>query len=287
MKWLYLALMPLCSAFKVTAQGYFSKDKLKTTADILKFNAFMSLFAAISLIIFTVRALPSFETVLYALAFGGLSVTFQLVYVNAFKTGPISLTSTICNFSIIISITFSIIAYNEPITPFKIIGFFLIILSFLLIPSTEKNGAKTSFKWFFLSILAAVLSGTTNVIQIHFSHSAFSGEKECLNALSYIFSTIICFSIIPFIKGKQPLYKTDKKLGLALPFIGLALGLYNLFYVCAMEIVPASEFVPSLSALTILVSISMSCITLKEKLSIKQLFGVLTTIGAVIIVNLQ
>lgn len=286
MKWFYLTIMPLLSAFKVTSQGYFSKGKLNSTADMLKFTGYMSLFSAISLIIFTVRELPSFETVIYALFLAISSVSYQSLYTKAFTLGPISLSSTIVSFSIAIPIIFSIVAYNEPITLFKIAGFILMIFSLILTPAKNSSKTKTSFKWLLFCFLTLIASGIASVIQIVFSHSEFSSEKSILIATSYLISSVFCFIIIPFIKGKQPLYKTDKKLAIFLPLMGLALGLYYLFNLSALELFPASEILPSLSALCLLCTILISCLLLKERLSIKQIFGVLATVLSVVFLNL-
>lgn len=286
MKWFYLTIMPLLSAFKVTSQGYFSKGKLNSTADMLKFTGYMSLFSALSLIIFTVRALPSFETVIYAFILAISSVSYQSLYSKAFTLGPISLSSTIVSFSIVISIIFSIIAYDEPVTIFKIIGFILMIFALLLTPAKKSSNTKTSFKWLLFCFLTVLATGIFNIVQIIFSHSDFSSEKSSLIAMSYIFASVFCFIIIPFVKGNQPLYKTDKKLAIFLPLMGLSLGLYYLFNLSALELFPASEFLPSLSALCLLCTILISCILLKERLTIKQIFGVISTILSVVFLNL-
>ena len=286
MKWIFLTIMPLLSAFKVTSQGYFSKGKLNSTADMLKFTGYMSLFSALSLIIFTVRALPSFETVIYAFILAISSVSYQSLYSKAFTLGPISLSSTIVSFSIVISIIFSIIAYNEPVTIFKIIGFILMIFALLLTPAKKSSNTKTSFKWLLFCFLTVLATGIFNIVQIIFSHSDFSSEKSSLIAMSYIFASVFCFIIIPFVKGNQPLYKTDKKLAIFLPLMGLSLGLYYLFNLSALELFPASEFLPSLSALCLLCTILISCILLKERLTIKQIFGVISTILSVVFLNL-
>ena len=119
MKWLYFTILPIMSAFKVNAQGYFSKGKLKTTADSVKFNGFMFLFAAIALVVFTVRELPAYQTVLFALCGGAIAVSFQCFYVLSFKTGAVSLSATVANFSAVIPILFSVVVYDEKITLFK------------------------------------------------------------------------------------------------------------------------------------------------------------------------
>ena len=99
MKWFYFSILPLLSTFKVTMQGYFSKGKVKSVADSIKFNGFMFLFAALSLIVFTVRALPSIETLLFSLCVGLLTLGFQCFYVFSLRTGAVSLSATIVNFS--------------------------------------------------------------------------------------------------------------------------------------------------------------------------------------------
>ena len=294
MKWLFFTLLPLLCAFKVTTQGYFSKDKIKTIADSIKFNGFMFLYSAIALILFTVRQLPSKETIVFALILSVATISFQCFYVLAFKTGAVSLSTTEVNFGILIPILFSIIFQGEKVSLLKILGFALITGAILLMPSSDKtktnnSGVKTTKKWFFFITIATICSGLISLLQNVFAKSNVADEAEVFTALSYVFSSVLCFTILPIFRiiSKQPLYKSDLKINLGLILIGLALGIYNLCAVLAQVIIPATEYFPTTSGLQILVSVIVSAITFKEVPSIKQRIGILLAILAAIVINLR
>ena len=292
MKWLFFITPPLLSAIKVLSQSYFSRGKVKTLADSIKFNGIMFFFAALSLSIFTVRRLPSLETVLFALIGAILALGFQIFYVASFKSGAVSLSSTVSNFSSVIPIIFSLIVYKEPIGIFKYAGFALMAVAILLMPSSNKanshakKGIKTTKKWFIFITLTTLCGGFAAVLQQVFSKSAVANEKELFTAIIYVFSCIFSFSILPFVKGKEPLYKNDLKSGAGLIISGLALGFYNLLVVSALLFIPASEFFPTNTGLIILTTVVLSSITFKEIPSVKQIIGIICTIAATVVINL-
>lgn len=292
MQWLFFTILPLLSSFKVTAQGYFSKGKIKTVADSVKFNGFMFLYSAISLIILTVRQIPCVQTILFALLVSFLTISFQCFYVFAFRTGAVSLSTTIVNFGVALPILFSIIFLGESIDTFKIIGFVLIALALLLLPSSDKNqnskGIKTSKKWFVFIITATLCSGATSICQNVFASSAIAHQKEVFTAMIYVFASIFCFILLPIFKSKsqEPLYKSDLKINIGLILIGIALGLYNLLAVSALTFIPATQYFPTTSGLQILTAVIIASITFKERPSLKQILGIAVTIAAVVIINL-
>lgn len=294
MKWFFFTLLPILATFKVTVQGYFSKDRIKTMADSIKFNGFMFLFSAIALIILTVRELPSTQTIIYALTLSVLTVCAQCFYMLAFKTGAVSLSTTIFNFNIVIPILFTIIFRGEKISVFKIIGFVLVAVALLLMPSNDKDesskkGIRTSKKWFFIIIIATVSVGLSSLVQNIFAKSQVSDEAEVFTALNYVFSSVFCFALLPIlkIKVKEPLYKSDLKINVGLILIGLVLGVYNLCNVLAQAIIPATVYFPTICGLQIFTAVITSSIMFKERPSLKQLLGIIATILAVVVINLR
>ena len=99
MKYLLLLLLPILVSTKVLLQGHYSKTKVRSLADI--FYLMGLIFTAIAVItgIFFFRVIPSVGTVLFALVFGVANYVYQISYCSALRTGPVSLTSIICNFN--------------------------------------------------------------------------------------------------------------------------------------------------------------------------------------------
>ena len=76
----------------------------------------------------------------------------------------------------------------------------------------SKLGIRTPKIWFILIIIAALFAGAINVFQQFFSKSAVANQSAEFTALTYVFSAILSFAIYPIIKGKQPIYKNNKKI---------------------------------------------------------------------------
>ena len=149
-----------------------------------------------------------------------------------------------------------------------------------------KKGIKTSKKWFLFITITAICSGVATIVQQVFSKSAVANEKDLFTAITFIFAFIFSLILLPIIKGKQPLFKIDKKVGIGVIFCGLALGFYNLLVVIALSLIPASEFLPTNTGLIILTTVSLSSLVFKEVPSIKQILGIILAIVAVVFINL-
>ena len=135
----FLIILLLCAlaTSKVTLQSRFGKKNLTTVSDNVLFNAVVFFTAALLFCVDIPKA--SIQTQIFALIFAVLTVVFQLSYTKALSLGNVSLTVMAVNLSMLFPSLVSVIFYNESLTPSRIIGIILTVLSFTLTVDLKIN----------------------------------------------------------------------------------------------------------------------------------------------------
>lgn len=290
-KYFFLLLLPILVTTKVLLQGHYSKSRVGSLADTFYLTGFI--FAAISLItgVFFFRVLPSVETLLFALLFGVVNYVYQVSYSSAFRAGPVSLTSIICNFNMIVIIPFGALVFKEEIGPYQWIGFALVAVAMILL-NKQNNEAekKANLKWLFLSLLTMVTSGFTGILQSAYGKYFPSEEKDSFIVISYVIAALLCFITALAIKKakKTDLFKVDPKFFCGIAIIGVALSLYNtlIIEIQARAYFTSAVLFPVLSVLNFITTLAASILFLKERIRLRQWIGVLVGTVAVVLMNL-
>lgn len=290
-KYLFLLLLPILVSTKVLLQGHYSKSKVRSLSDTFYLTGFI--FAAISLItgILFFRVLPSLNTVLFALLFGAVNYVYQVSYSSAFRAGPVSLTSIICNFNMVVIVPFSAFVFKETIGPYQWIGFAMVSVAMVLLNKVGSGDEKkANLKWLFLSLLTMVTSGFTGILQSAYGKYFPSEEKDSFIVIGYIVASLLCFGTAFLMrhKTKTEFFKIDPKFLGGIAAIGTALGLYNILIieVQARAYFPASVLFPVLSVLNFIMTLTASILFLKEHIKLRQWIGVLVGTAAVVLMNL-
>ena len=140
---LWVLLLVSLASTKVTLQGRISRRSFHNSQDPLFFNGI--LFLGIAVVIALVFGLtrPTLPMVLWALTVSVFTFTFQTTYATAMTCGPVSLTVLITTFSQFLTITASLILYNEKIYLTQIIGIVFLLLSMFLNLKPSNGTQKT------------------------------------------------------------------------------------------------------------------------------------------------
>ncbi len=269
---------------KVTLQGIFAKNKIKTFTDGIFFNGLIFFFS--TFVFVSGSKIISWEILIHGIALGIMTVLFQLFYIKAMSCGNVSITALIVNLSMMLPILVSCIFFGEKITLLRLCGIFLTILA--LIVNVRKSKLLSDFKkWIFYSFLASFLCGTISVFQLLFGKTKWSDQTS-----SYMFScyaTAFLFSFILFLilKKKPPLsFPLRPSIFGAAGAVGAILGLYQFFNVRAIATIDATLLFPAYNGGTLILATLSGIFILKDRLTKRQLFSVLIGIFAIILMNL-
>ncbi len=224
----------------------------------------------------------------------GFAATYSLSIIFSFlaiKEGPLSLTSLVTSYSLLIPTIYGLIAWGEKFSFLFAIGLVLLIVSIFLIrlepkaDKDEKEKKRLTPKWILYVLLAFIGGGGCSAVQKG-QQLAFRGAYKnefMIVALSITFvATIVCALCF---EKKDTLMHAKRGLFLYV-LCGAANGAVNLMVLILSLRMPASVMFPIISAGGILASAILSMTVYKEKLSILQKIGLLLGILSIVILNL-
>ena len=134
--------------------------------------------------------------------------------------------------------------------------------------------------WWVAALLSAVFAAATSIL-------AKIGIREINSNLATAIRTVVilifAWGIVFFQGGQKELFSLNKTTVIFLVLSGIATGLSWLFYFRALQLGEASKVVP-IDKLSLVLTIIMAFIFLKEKVSLQAILGaVLMTVGTIII----
>lgn len=281
-----IIILCLCvlATLKVTFQGKFAKNNVKSSFDALTFN--MLVFAFSALIYLKDLFSFSLPVLIFATVFGVLTVLFQLFYTKAMSCGNVSLTVLIVNLSMIIPIAISVVFYSETLTVTRLIGICLTILALILsVNFKEKN--TTAKKWIYFSIFASLCNGGLAVCQKVFSKSLWNNEINAFVSYSYAVAAVLSIIIFLCLKHKLVLsFKFNYKTILFALIIGIILGVFQALNTKAIAIIAGTLIFPMYYGGSLILSFISSRVILKEKANVQQMLSLAVGIIAIILMNL-
>lgn len=219
------------------------------------------------------------------------SVLFAISYtagvvgsVIAIASGPLSLTSLIVSFSLMLPTLYGLIFLNDPISIGLFPGLALLAASLFLINKRDKD-VKINTKWV-ISVIFAFLGNGFCTISQKMEQLAFDGGyKNEFMIIALVITAIICF-VMMMVKERDIL-KVQKWDGYALGlFCGALNGMVNLLVMILSGLMPVSLMFPIISAGGIVAIFVISLVFYKEKLSRLQIIGYILGTVSVVLLNI-
>lgn len=224
----------------------------------------------------------------YSLAFAG-SYCFALVFgLLAIKVGPLSLTSLLTSFSLLIPTFYGIVALNEQTSMLLYLGLALLLAALVLI-NFEKKGEekKITLRWVIYILLGFVGNGMCSTVQkIQQINQAGLYKSEFMIVALGI--SVLAVSAIAIFTERKQIVPAIKKGAVCFIPCGLANGIVNflVIYLSAPGRMAASVMFPVISGGGIVLTFLISLFIYKEKLSKWQLIGSGLGLISVVLLNL-
>ncbi len=216
----------------------------------------------------------------FAIAYGSASIGSFL----AVATGPISITSLMVQYSLIIPTIYGL-CIGEPPSPFLYIGLALLFISLFLV-NIEKKGAekKITLKWIIFVGIAFAANGACSTVQT-IQQKTFDGAYKSEFMIIALLISIIAIGAAAVIFERKGLAKKVKTGAHWYIICGLANGLVNLFVMMLAKYNPAIVF-PVISAGGIVSTALIGIFFYKEKLSVMQMIGMVLGTASIVFLNL-
>lgn len=282
--YLLLFLVVLCvSAQQVTQKAYNGK----ANRGGFTFSALSALFAAL---FFLATSLGHLEfrpevipySLLFALSYG----TAMIGIFFAIKTGPLSLSSLLLSYSLIIPTLYGLFFLGDEVDALLIAGLAVLAVSLFLVNYERKSEEKRiTLRWILFVLLAFFGNGFCSVVQ-KIQQDRFEGAYKnefMIPALLIVFLTFAVFALFTERERILPSVKGGWFWSLA---CGICNGLANLLVMLLTATLPASVMFPLISAGGIVLSYLVARFLYREKLNVLQNIGVLLGVAAVVLLNL-
>lgn len=210
------------------------------------------------------------KTLLFLTLSGISNTLLWICYFKALDLGTVSKVTPVDKTSIVLTLILSSLFLNEKITTIKIISIVLILLGTFLTIKKESKESKEN-RWILYAILTAVFTSTTTVL----SKIGIENTNTTLITFLRTIVVLIILTTITLFKKKYKYIKDIKSRSwLFIILSGLSTSLSWLFYFKALALGEASIVFP-IEKLSLVVSILISIIFLKEKVSKKQITGII------------
>ena len=229
--------------------------------------------------------------ILFAALYALFTMLAQICYIKAVAVGDFSISSLMYSCGFMIPSIFGAIIYHEKVTAFQIVGFIVILASFI-IGNLKREKGKTGFKWLILSVSAMICSGIVGLLQKIFRNSNYAQELDSLLVFAFIFISLVSV-ILHFILARKPSddenSTTDERSYKFILLIAIIMGVVlcaqnktNLYLSGAMS---SMIFFPVCNGGTIVVSALLDKVILKKELTVYKIVSVaLGVVGIVLTV---
>lgn len=202
-------------------------------------------------------------------------------YYYVLEKGPLSIIAPIFSASPIVTVLLSFWFLHESLTPLKLIAVFATILGVILVSLTKPKDKK-SRSWIPLAFLLMIVWGIEGVVSKYL--------VDRVGNSTYV--VMLAFGQIVAVNGWYAL-KKEKKVIPSIPkryFLPTILGVFiwnagTVTYMIAMERGLASLVTP-LSNISLVITVILSAIYLKEKIRPVQSIGILFVVLGIILVNI-
>ena len=295
LQFLVICIMVVLGCAKVTLQGFASRAHIRSTADSFLFNA--QLFLVISVvmaILFPLGLLSPAGIAMAAMTAVG-TVAFQAFYALALQTGPVSLTVLFVNFALFFVTAFSVITYREPVYLTQLLGIVFLLVSMLLGVKKSSDEKGISGKWIVYMVIVILANSASSIFMKIFTKemsAEFVNSQNSFMSLSYLIASFLAFATYFLIahtgKREGNTYGFfNRHVLLYVLLIGVILGIYQKFYLLGMEKIDGGFMFPTYSGMQSLGMTVIGILLFKDKLSKRQIFGVIAGIFCVVLMNVR
>lgn len=282
-----MSLLYICIVVFSVMQSATTKFFTKHSDNSYVFNALKAFFALVLMLLINASNMDFDKTTtVYALCYGAsLCISMYCGY-KALCIGPLSLTSLISAFSVIIPILYGIICFDEAITTYKIMGICFLIIAIILINIKKSNqsGNKANTKWAIFISITFITNGLCSVIQTKHQR-IYPGEhtSEFMIVAMFLCAVVYLTVALTRLSVKDLLKTKGKRYGI---MSGVSNALANYITLKLAGIENASIMFPIISAGTIFTTVVCGTVLFKERLKFNHITAVICGIAAIVFLKL-
>lgn len=223
---------------------------------------------------------------------GVFSAVFVISWMLSVRGGAYMMVEVFLLLGSGVPIFLSWVLYGERVSGPQIGGFLLLVLA-VLVMSTYNSQVKTKLSpgALFLLLLCGFANGMVDFSQKLFVHRAATGSVAVYNFYSYVFAALILLAAALWLRFRPVREKSrlgGGRLLCAFGYIAVmaaTLFFHSLFKTLAAGYVDAVRLYPIIQGGSMLLSLAMSAVLFKEKITARCMCGVGLTFGAMLLLQ--
>ena len=227
------------------------------------------------------------EFVGYSFAFAASYCVALVFGLLAIKTGPLSLSSLLSSFSLLIPTFYGIAVLQEQTGLLLYLGLALLLGALVLINFEKKGDKKITLRWILYVLLGFIGNGMCSTVQ-KIQQINLGGRYKSEFMILALMLCIAAIGILAVVTERRQIVPAVKKGAVYFIPCGLANGIVNflVIYLSAPGRLAASVMFPVISAGGIVLTFLISVFLYKERLSKWQFLGSALGLISVILLNL-
>lgn len=221
----------------------------------------------------------------YSIFFAIATSVNILSLLMAVSIGPLSVTTLISQYSLIIPTLYGLIFLGETVKKSWIWGMlFLVVSLFLTNKESEQNEKKINLKWLVYVLLKFISNGACSTIQKVYQIN-FDGKYQSEFMILSLSIVVVTMFIASILYEKKSFVQSLKK---GFPYYsvsGLSNGMVNFLVLILSLRMSATLMFPIVSAGGVVLSVVVSILAYKEKFSLCQKIGFILGISSVVMLS--
>ena len=275
-------LLLIISVFSMIAHNGLSnsacKQKLKKVGDLHYFNMLMYLVCVVLFALMAIGKGISFYTAGMGILFGVVTMLAGFYKLLALSRGPMHITILITTSSMIIPALSGVVLFDEAFSAMKLVAI-VALLFFIYLSSKTGGEQRISKKWFLYCALSFLFQGAIGVLQKVHQSSSHKDELFAFLVLSFLCS--LTLSAWNARRGEREVKFGGGLYGMAF-VCGICTFTMNFLNLRLSGVLPSQLFFPVVNGGALIFTSLCAVLIFKEKMSRRQMIGLIGGIAALI-----
>lgn len=265
---------------------FLHKAHLLKKDDVFLFSLIGSIVWSLMLFIingFSISITPT--AVFWGVLYGITQAAFLYFKTAAMNSGPVSIVTLIGNCSLLVSVLFCFLVWQEPIFLSDVVGIAILMIAVILC-TYKKQEAVFEKRRIGNVILFFILASGVGIVLKAFSKYGEGAKSSDMIMISGV-TMILCYTILCALTGSFKRKNKERKKGFCLYALGSgALSCsYNSLNAVLSGALPGAVFFPVFNGGVILLSAVLSAVFCREKITLKTTVGLVTGIIGIVIIG--
>lgn len=253
------------------------------TAVLYLYTVGNSVSAAIFLALFGLTEISLFTGVL-GVVFGIVTALQMIFNLKALEYGPLAYTTVIISLSSLIPTLSGAIIWKERLQWAHVVGVLLMVGCLVLSVDMKQEQKKASLKWILWCMGAFVCTGLIGIMQKWHQSTEYASESGGFLVTAFLCSTVV--ALLMLLKEKKAEQSLKPYLGwmpiVVMVFTGLSAAMNHKFNLYLSGVMDSAVFFPIANGGALVLTAAAAVILFRERLSKKQIIGIVLGIAAVI-----